>query len=136
MPAANAVMCAHDQGKFWPMHDAIFENNQALLDADFKGYASTIGLNMERYNSCYGANKFKSQILEDQQTATSLGAGGTPAFFINGRFLSGAQPYPAFQTLVDEELKKAKESGVPRAEYYATEIVAKGLKAPPAPAPG
>ena len=102
-------MCANEQGKFWEMHDTIFENMRQLEDKDLAGYAKKVGLDEGRYSSCYSANKYKDQILKDQRTATSLGARGTPAFFINGRFLSGAQPFPAFQALIDEELKKANE---------------------------
>ena len=128
MPAANATMCANEQGKFWEMHDKIFENFNKLTDGDLKGHASAIGLDEGRFGSCYDANKYKTQILKDQSTAVSLGARGTPAFFINGRYLSGAQPLASFTRLVDEELKKAKASGVARADYYAKEIVAKGSK--------
>jgi len=128
MPAANATMCANEQGKFWPMHDVVFANNRALEDADLEGYAKKTGLDMARYKSCYTANKFKAQILKDQKTTISLGARGTPAFFINGRYLSGARPLPAFQKIIDEELKKAKESGIASAEYYDKAIVEKGEK--------
>jgi protein-disulfide isomerase len=128
MPAANASMCANEQGKFWEMHDTIFENMRQLEDKDLEGYAKKVGLDAGRYSTCYKANKYKDQILKDQKTASSLGARGTPAFFINGRFLSGAQPFPAFQKLVDEELKKAKESGIAKAEYYNKAIVGKGQK--------
>ena len=129
MPAANATMCAGDQGKFWEMHDVIFENMRALEDANLESYAQKIGLDAAKFKSCYSANKHKAQILKDQSTAVKLGARGTPAFFINGRFLSGAQPFPAFDALIQEEIKKAQESGVARAEYYNKVIVGKGRKA-------
>ena len=128
MHAANASMCANEQGKFWAMHDVMFENYRSLEDADLEGYAKKVELDMTRYKACYKANKYTEQILKDQKTAVSLGARVTPAFFINGRFLSGAQPFPAFQKLIDEELKKAKESGLASAEYYDKAIVAKGQK--------
>ncbi len=128
MPAANASMCAGDQGKFWEMHDVIFDNMRALEDANLESYAQKTGLDMAKFKSCYSANKFKAQILKDQSTGVKLGARGTPAFFINGRFLSGAQPFPAFDSLIQEELKKAKDSGVARAEYYNKVIVGKGRK--------
>ena len=128
MPAANATMCAHEQGKFWEMHDAIFENNRALEDANITSYAAKVGLDAGKFDACYKANKFKDQIVKDQRTAVSLGARGTPAFFVNGRFLSGAQPLPAFEKLIDEELKKAKASGIAKADYYSKGVVAKGAK--------
>jgi protein-disulfide isomerase len=128
MPAANAAECAHEQGKFWEMHDKIFENNQKLEDADLEGYARAIGLNLTKFKSCYAASKYKSRIQTDQRTAMMLGARGTPAFFINGRFLSGAQPMANFSKLIDEELNKAKSSGVAKTAYYENQIIAKGSR--------
>jgi protein-disulfide isomerase len=128
MPAANASMCAHEQGKFWEMHDAIFKNARALTDTDLQGNAKNIGLDSGRFDSCYKANKYKDQILKDQKTAVALGARGTPAFFINGRYLSGAQPEASFSRVIDEMMKKAKDSGVARGDYYNKEVVAKGSK--------
>ena len=128
MPAANATMCAHEQGKFWEMHDAIFENNRALNDPDLEGHAQKIGLDVGKWKSCYSANKFKAQIETDQRTAVTLGARGTPAFFINGRYLSGAQPLASFERLINEELEKAKKSGASKSSYYADVVVKKGLK--------
>ena len=110
------------------MHDAIFENMRALEDSNLADYAKKVGLDMGRFDACYKANKYKVQIQSDQRTAVSLGARGTPAFFINGRYLSGAQPFPAFDALIQEELKKAKGSGIAKAEYYNKAIVGKGQK--------
>ena len=110
------------------MHDAIFANQRALTDEDLTGHAKKIGVNAGKWQKCYKDNKHKARIEKDQKTAVSLGARGTPAFFINGRFLSGAQPFPAFQTLIDEELKKAKASGIKRGDYYKKGVVAKGAK--------
>jgi predicted DsbA family dithiol-disulfide isomerase len=74
------------------------------------------------------AQKYKSSIEADTQRASQLGARGTPAFFVNGRFRSGAQPFPAFQAIIDEELKKAKESGIAKGQYYARQVEEKGEK--------
>jgi len=128
MPAANAGACANEQGKFWQMYDAMFEDNRALEDADLERYAQKAGLDLGRFKSCFGANKYKDMIERDQRTSASLGARGTPAFYINGRFLSGAQPTPAFMAVIDEELKKAKDSGIPKAAYYEEAVVKKGEK--------
>ncbi|MEE8409926.1 MAG: DsbA family protein, partial [Myxococcota bacterium] len=105
-----------------------FENNRALEDAQLEGYATQVGVDIGRWKSCYSGNKFKAKIEADQRTSVSLGARGTPAFFINGRFLSGAQPLPAFEALIDEELKKAKASGQSKGSYYSETVVGKGLK--------
>jgi protein-disulfide isomerase len=127
-PAAAASMCANEQGKFWEMHDALFEGQRELEDNHFETYAQKIGLNMGKWKECYTANKYDSAIDADQRLANQLGARGTPAFFINGRFLSGAQPFASFQAVIDQELKKAKESGIPKGEYYTKAIIEKGAK--------
>ncbi len=128
MPAANAAECAHEQGKFWDLHDKLFANAKALSDEQIEGYAKDTGLNMSKWKACYKDNKYRGKILKDQSTAARLGARGTPAFFVNGRFLSGAQPFAAFDNLVGEELKKAKASGVSKTDYYAKAVLAKGKK--------
>ena len=130
MPAANAAECAREQGKFWEMQDMLFANNKKLTDPDLESYANKLGLNEKVWKDCFTANKYKSRIKADQKTAVSLGAGGTPAFFINGRFLSGARPFDQFKEVIDAELKKAKASGVSKRDYYQKEIVAKGQKKP------
>src|SRR5262249_31734697 len=129
MPSAVAATCAQEQGKFWQMHDTLFENQPKFEDADLEGYAKTIGVEVGRWKKCVADNKYKGRIDNDMQKAATLGARGTPAFYINGRFLSGAQPFEQFQTLIDEELKKAKDSGVSKKDYYAKQVVEKGEKA-------
>ncbi len=128
MPAAMASECAREQGKFWEMHDIIFANARALEDAQLEEYAKKVGLDVGRWKQCYTSNKYKERIEKDQQTAAQLGARGTPAFFINGRFLSGAQPFPNFARIIDEELEKAKKSGASKGSYYDKEVVEKGEK--------
>ena len=128
MPAAMGAECANDQGKFWPMHDRLFENPKALSDENITGYAKSIGVDMGKWTECYKSGKHKAKIQKQQSTAVSLGARGTPAFFINGRFLSGAQPFPSFKTLIDEELAKAKKSGIKKADYYKKAVIEKGSK--------
>jgi protein-disulfide isomerase len=129
MPAAMAAACANEQGKFWKMHDLLFANQTKLDDASLESYAKQAGVDLKRWKTCYTTNKMKGEIDADMAKAAQLGARGTPAFFINGRFLSGAQPFASFQTLIDEELKKAKDSGVSKREYYAKQVVEKGEKA-------
>lgn len=128
MPAALAAECASEQDKFWPMHDKLFANSRALEDADLEKYAKEVGVNMGRWKSCFTGKKFEKRVQQDQRIASSLGARGTPAFFVNGRFLSGAQPFSKFKALIDEELAKAKKSGVSKKDYYAKSVVAKGEK--------
>jgi protein-disulfide isomerase len=128
MPAAMAAECAKEQGKFWEVHDKMFANQQALEDANLEAYAKESGVDLAKWKNCMKDGTHRNEIAADLQTATTLGARGTPAFFINGRFLSGAQPQPRFEELVDEELRKAKASGVDKKDYYATVVVGKGEK--------
>lgn len=128
-------MAAHAQGKFWAMHDKIFENQQKLERADLDGYAQAIGLNMARYKADMESHKYKDQIDKDSQRGNEVGANGTPAFFINGRPLSGAQPFDAFKAIIDEELKHADEllkKGTPLDKLYEQELATLPAAAPAA----
>jgi protein-disulfide isomerase len=97
-------LCAKEQGKFWQFHDKIFENQRALEDADLKRYATEIGLDAESFNTCLDSGKFKNEVMQDQREGQQVGVTGTPAFFINGRFLSGARPFEDFKSMIDQEL--------------------------------
>jgi protein-disulfide isomerase len=97
-------LCAKEQGKFWEFHDKIFENQRALEDADLKRYATEIGLDAESFNTCLDSGKFKNEVMQDQREGQEVGVTGTPAFFINGRFISGARPFEDFKSLIDQEL--------------------------------
>jgi protein-disulfide isomerase len=126
--AAEASLAAHDQGKFWEMHEKLFANQNALEREKLEGYAKDLGLNASKFKDSLDSNKHKATIEADQKLARDLGASGTPSFFVNGRSLRGAQPFDAFKTLIDEELAKAKQlasSGTPRNQLYA-KIIEKG----------
>ena len=105
-PAAEAAQCANEQGKFWEYHDKVFANQQALTDDDLKKYATDLGLNVETFNTCYSSGKYRADVDKDFSEGQKIGVTGTPAFFVNGRFLSGAQPFEAFKAMIDEELKR------------------------------
>jgi protein-disulfide isomerase len=134
LPAALAAEEARAQGgdgKFWAMHDALFEA-EALDAAAIDAAARKVGLDAAAVKAAIDDQRHLARVKRDQQLVTGLGATGTPSFFVNGRKLVGAQPYAAFQALVDEELAKAEklvQSGVPRAEVYARTI-ARGATAP------
>ena len=127
-PAANAALEAHAQKGnkgFWAMHEKMFANQKALTTDNLEKWAKEIGLNMGKFKKALADDKYGKTIQEQQTLASSLGARGTPAFFINGRNLRGAQPLPAFTALIDEELAKAKAlvaKGTPRAKVYAATI--------------
>jgi len=107
MPAAEAAMAAAEQGKFWEMHDLIFQNQQKLSKDDLDGYAKQAGLNMSKYQAAMESHKFKAEIDADTAAGNKIGARGTPTMFINGKVLVGAQPFDAFKTKIDEEIKNA-----------------------------
>ncbi len=107
-PAAEASLCANEQGKFWEMEEQLFTNNRNLTRSELDGHAKTVGLDAGKFTKCMTARRFKQQVLDDQEMADRVTATGTPAFFINGRKISGAQPFSAFKALIDEELKKAQ----------------------------
>lgn len=127
-PAAIAGECAREQGKFWELHDAMFAGQPALEDNNLEAYAKSAGVDVGKWKTCYTGQKHAQRIDADTQLAASFGARGTPAFFINGRFLSGAQPFENFQKVIDEELAKAKASGISKKDYYAQVVEAKGAK--------
>jgi protein-disulfide isomerase len=121
MAAAQAAEAAGKQGKFWEMHDILFANQRELTDENFEKWAKEIGLDVAKFKKDMEDPVLKKKITDDQQLGNRLGARGTPAFFINGRFLSGAQPVDAFKAIIDEEMKKADKiiaSGTPRDKVY------------------
>src|SRR5215510_2608189 len=103
-PAAEASACAEEQGRFWEYHDQLFANATRLTDADLKQHAVAAGLDASRFNACFDSHKFKSAVDKDMAEGNQAGVSGTPAFFINGRALEGAQPFEAFKRVIDEEL--------------------------------
>jgi protein-disulfide isomerase len=127
MEAAEASMAANAQGKFWQMHDKMFANQQALDRPSLDKYAQEIGLNMAKYKAAMDQHLYKQQIDDDSKTGSANGANGTPAFFINGQFLSGAQPFDAFKKVIDAELQKADaliKKGTPMDKLYEAELAA------------
>jgi protein-disulfide isomerase len=106
-PAAHAAAeAAHQQGRFWEMHDLIFENQAEMSPEKYVEYAREIGLDVERFQRDVASSEVKSRIDADKNQAASLGVTGTPSFFVNGRFVSGAKPFAAFKEMIDEELGK------------------------------
>jgi len=110
-PAAIAAECAREQGgdeMFFKMHDKIYTDQQNLSVENLKKWAGEFGLKTDKFNDCLDTKKYEKQVDADQVEGQSYGVNGTPAFFINGRLLSGAQPFAAFKTIIDEELAKKK----------------------------
>lgn len=107
-PAALATRCALDQDKYYEMHDKLFEVQTEWSEGDAKSkfvdYAKELGLNVATFTQCYESGKYNQAIEADATLANSLGANGTPSFFINGQRLVGAQPISAFTSLIDSQL--------------------------------
>ena len=108
MGAAFASEAAHKQGKFWELHDKMFENQSKLALDDIRGYAKQIGLDMARFERDLIDLSLKKRVDDDVAEARTLGVTGTPGFFINGRFTSGAKPFEAFAQMIDEELTRLR----------------------------
>jgi len=108
MPSALASMAAYEQGKFWEYHDKLFANQQKLTHDDLVSYAKQVGLDMGRFEAALTSARGKPTIDADIAEAKALGATGTPAFFVNGRFLSGAKPFDDFAQVINAELTRLK----------------------------
>ncbi len=111
--AAIAAVCAEEQGKFWEYHNQLFQNQQALTDEDLIKYASAVGLDMAAFKTCQTSPAAAERVHKDAESARVVGITGTPAFFINGILLSGAQPLEAFQKRIDSELATGAKGPTP-----------------------
>jgi len=114
--AAEAVECAAREGMYWEMHDLLFAAGGALAEPDLLGYAATLGLQQEDFETCLKGNIMTERVLEDRQYGEALGVSATPTFFFaevrdDGKLsllakLSGARPYSTFQSTLDELLSE------------------------------
>jgi protein-disulfide isomerase len=106
--AAEAGRCAEAQHKFWPMHDAMYADQSKLTVDDLIKTASSLGMNQESFASCMKAGSYKASIQQDMEAGQKAGVNGTPAFFINGRFLNGSVPEQQFEEIINSELANLK----------------------------
>jgi protein-disulfide isomerase len=111
--ASMAVECAGEQNKYWEYHDKVFREQYNKGDdlvrfkaADLKKWAKDTRLDQAKFDQCLDSEKYKGEILKDKADGDAVSVQGTPTFFINGRVIGGAQPYPAFKTLIDDLLKQ------------------------------
>ncbi len=102
--AAEAAECAGEENKYYEMHDKLFTDGvQGGVDS-FKKFAADIGLNTAKFNDCLDSGKMAAETQKDQSDGAQYGVTGTPAFFINGQLVSGAQPYQVFQQAIEQAL--------------------------------
>ena len=118
MPAALASECADDQGKFWEYHDMIFENQNIWKNLNtpdaintFQGYATKLGLDSTEFDLCLSSAKYSQEVNNDLQEGQMYGVTGTPGFFVGNEKIGfttiiGAQPFPVFQKILDEQLSR------------------------------
>jgi predicted DsbA family dithiol-disulfide isomerase len=104
--AAEASLCANDQQKFWEFHDSMFANQRELSIADLKQRALDLKLDAQLFNQCLDSARHAAAIQADIQEGARNGVTGTPALFINGRLLSGNQPYAEIQDVIEDELQR------------------------------
>jgi len=108
--AAEASLCAYDQQHFWEFHDSMFGNQKELSIADLKQRAVALKLDTAKFNECLDSGRQVAAIQSDIQEGARVGVTGTPALFINGRMLSGNQPYSEIKELIDDELQRSQSS--------------------------
>jgi protein-disulfide isomerase len=137
-PAAEAALAAHAAGRFWSMHDLLFQNQQALDRAALEQYATQLGLDLATFRDALDRRRYRAAVDADARLAADLGISGTPSFVINGRKLVGAQPVDAFAKVIDEELAAARrllaERRITRDEVYR-EVQRGAVQKAAAPAP-
>ncbi|HEX6199552.1 MAG TPA: thioredoxin domain-containing protein [Thermoanaerobaculia bacterium] len=104
--AGEASLCAHDQGKFWELHDAMFEDQQNLGPEALVAKAEGLGLDVGTFRECLQSGRYADAVEEDLREGARAGVSGTPAMFVNGRLVSGAVPYEQISQVIDEELER------------------------------
>jgi predicted DsbA family dithiol-disulfide isomerase len=104
--AAEASLCANEQGKFWEFHDALFADQQRLTVDDLKAKAAVLAMNGPAFASCLDSGKHAAAVSASIVEGSKAGVDGTPALFINGRFLAGNQPYAEIEKIIDDELSR------------------------------
>jgi protein-disulfide isomerase len=102
--AAEAAHCAGEQGKYWEMHAKLFANQRALEVPALKGYAKDLKLDQAAFDKCLDSGSTAALVEASKKAGNEAGVNGTPAFFVNGVLISGAQPFEAFKEVIDAEL--------------------------------
>ena len=115
--ASHAAACANEQGKFWPMHDRLYEgqlewNTQATSDPRkvMKGYAAELGLNVDQWTQCFDGQKYAINIEANRTEGDRRRVGGTPTFYIGDRLVNGMMTYDALRKEVDAVMAERKRA--------------------------
>jgi protein-disulfide isomerase len=105
--AAAAAECADEQGQFWAYHDYLFANRDKFDQQSFIAIARRLNLDVDAFTACLKSEAINAEINEDFEAGQAAGLGGTPFFTVNGEPVSGAQPFEAFQSIIDVALAEA-----------------------------
>ncbi len=110
--AGNAAECANEQGKFWEIHDYLYDNQPPESDTsmyttqNLTQVAGTLGMNTSQFKSCMDSNKYSSNLDKDMSEGQAAGVSGTPTMFVNGRSIVGAEPYESIKPIIDQALEE------------------------------
>jgi protein-disulfide isomerase len=104
LPAARAARCAGEQGRFWEYHRSMMSRPGSLDTADLRGRAAQLKLDAGKFDPCLASERYDEAIRAELRQGAELGVTGTPAYFVNGRMLSGSRPIESFVEVIDAEL--------------------------------
>ncbi|MBP9146098.1 MAG: thioredoxin domain-containing protein [Thermoanaerobaculia bacterium] len=104
--AGEASLCANEQGKFWEMHDALFADQQKLSVPDLKATAAKVGVDVAKFDACLDSGRMAEIVARDLADGQAAGVSGTPALFVNGRFINGAVPFEELARVINDELSR------------------------------
>jgi len=133
--AAQGVFALKGNDAFWKFHDTAFKNQSALSPASYETWAQAAGVDLTKFKAGIAAHTWADKVEKDEALSTQVNVTGTPAAFVNGVFLSGAQPFDKFKAVIDQELQKAQAkiaSGTPKDRIYVTMSKENKSNAPPA----
>jgi len=124
--AAEAALCAADQGQFWEFHDWLFANKNNISKETLVAQAGVLSLDVPVFTACVDSREHQQEVVQDSSEAASFGIRGTPGFVINGRILTGAQPLEAFVEVIDNELMR-QGLPIPGGEEVEVDVEETGL---------
>lgn len=108
--AAEAAVCADEQGRFWEMHDKLFTDPNRLSPMDIAHYARDVNIDLNQFNDCLASGRAAERVKRDRAEGDEYGVANTPTFFVNGRFLLGAVPLGTLASVIDEELVRSSST--------------------------